>query len=55
MCNSDQIGNKGAFVKLTRNSETGKIERDITSFSHVPHPNVKPMAYAGAFGQYMAN
>ncbi|XP_076097475.1 serine/threonine-protein phosphatase 5-like isoform X2 [Mytilus galloprovincialis] len=38
----DQMGNKGAFINITGDDLTPKF----TSFEAVPHPNVKPMAYA---------
>jgi len=37
----DQMGNKGAFIHFDSN-----MKPTYTSFSAVPHPNVKPMAYA---------
>jgi serine/threonine-protein phosphatase 5 len=45
----DQIGNEGAWVTVTRTGD--KIEHKCTSFKHVPHPSIPPMAYAsGLFG-----
>lgn len=38
----DQMGNKGAFIRLDGKTLTPKY----TSFSAVPHPNVKAMQYA---------
>ncbi|CAE7827018.1 PPP5C [Symbiodinium sp. CCMP2456] len=38
----DQMGNKGAFIRLDGKTMTPKY----TSFAHVPHPNVRPMQYA---------
>ena len=38
----DQVGNKGAFVKLD-----DQLQPQFVSFPHVPHPDVRPMAYAG--------
>lgn len=38
----DQMGNKGAFIRLDGKTMTPKY----TSFSHVPHPPVKAMQYA---------
>ena len=38
----DQVGNKGAFIRFD-----SELKPHITSFEAVPHPNVKPMAYAG--------
>ncbi|KXZ53876.1 hypothetical protein GPECTOR_6g794 [Gonium pectorale] len=41
----DQMGNKGAFVRFN-----GKdMVPHFTTFSAVPHPDVKPMAYANSF------
>mmetsp|Transcript_21885 Transcript_21885/g.70470 ORF Transcript_21885/g.70470 Transcript_21885/m.70470 type:complete len:507 (+) Transcript_21885:76-1596(+) len=44
----DQMGNKGAMVKLSHDSS----EPMFVQFSAVPHPPVKPMAYSnmGMFG-----
>ncbi|XP_020088784.1 serine/threonine-protein phosphatase 5 [Ananas comosus] len=41
----DQMGNKGAFIRFT----APELKPDIVSFSAVPHPDVKPMAYASNF------
>ncbi|CAM8949837.1 unnamed protein product [Rhodiola kirilowii] len=41
----DQMGNKGAFIRF----EAPEMKPNITTFSAVPHPNVKPMAYASNF------
>lgn len=41
----DQIGNKGAFLHLREDCVP-----EFHQFDAVPHPNVKPMAYAGAMG-----
>ncbi|KAJ1282118.1 hypothetical protein BS78_03G025700 [Paspalum vaginatum] len=41
----DQMGNKGAFIRFT----APELKPDIVTFSAVPHPNVKPMAYANNF------
>ncbi|KAG6473806.1 hypothetical protein ZIOFF_067724 [Zingiber officinale] len=41
----DQMGNKGAFIRFT----APDLKPDIVSFSAVPHPDVKPMAYANNF------
>jgi len=38
----DQMGNKGAFIRLDGKTMTPRF----TQFSHVPHPNVKAMQYA---------
>lgn len=38
----DQMGNKGAFIRLDAKTLTPKF----TSFAAVPHPAVKPMQYA---------
>jgi len=37
----DQMGNKGAFITLTED-----LVPKFTTFDAVPHPDVKPMAYA---------
>ncbi|XP_077251067.1 serine/threonine-protein phosphatase 5-like [Tasmannia lanceolata] len=41
----DQMGNKGAFIRF----KAPDMKPDIVSFSAVPHPDVKPMAYASNF------
>lgn len=41
----DQMGNKGAFVKFNGSD----MIPHFTTFDAVPHPNVKPMAYATSF------
>ncbi|KAF6250888.1 phosphatase 5-like protein [Scenedesmus sp. NREL 46B-D3] len=41
----DQMGNKGAFVKFNGND----MVPHFTTFEAVPHPDVKPMAYASSF------
>uniref|UniRef100_A0A7N0TLY1 Serine/threonine-protein phosphatase 5 n=1 Tax=Kalanchoe fedtschenkoi TaxID=63787 RepID=A0A7N0TLY1_KALFE len=41
----DQMGNKGAFIRF----EAPELKPNITTFSAVPHPDVKPMAYASNF------
>ncbi|KAI8457919.1 protein phosphatase 5, partial [Phakopsora pachyrhizi] len=40
----DQVGNRGAFVRIDDRGNLG-----FTSYPHQPHPNIKPMAYAGGF------
>ncbi|KAA8525026.1 hypothetical protein F0562_011336 [Nyssa sinensis] len=41
----DQMGNKGAFIRF----EARDLKPNIVTFSAVPHPDVKPMAYANNF------
>ncbi|KAJ0740051.1 Serine/threonine-protein phosphatase 5 [Helianthus annuus] len=41
----DQMGNKGAFIRF----EAPSMEPKIVTFSAVPHPDVKPMAFASNF------
>lgn len=41
----DQMGNKGAFIRF----EAPVLKPNIVTFSAVPHPDVKPMAYANNF------
>ncbi|XP_023553747.1 serine/threonine-protein phosphatase 5 [Cucurbita pepo subsp. pepo] len=41
----DQMGNKGAFIRF----KAPDLKPDIVTFSAVPHPDVKPMAYANNF------
>lgn len=46
---SDTMGNKGAFITLK-----GKdMVPNYTTYEAVPHPNVKPMAYASALMSLM--
>ncbi|XP_065051782.1 serine/threonine-protein phosphatase 5-like [Rhopilema esculentum] len=39
----DQMGNKGAYITLDKT-----LKPKFTSFAAVPHPDVKPMAYANS-------
>lgn len=41
----DQMGNKGAFIRF----EAPDLKPNIVTFAAVPHPDVKPMAYANNF------
>ncbi|GLU06601.1 hypothetical protein SLE2022_236210 [Rubroshorea leprosula] len=41
----DQMGNKGAFIRF----EAPDLKPNIVTFFAVPHPDVKPMAYANNF------
>ncbi|XP_009603850.1 serine/threonine-protein phosphatase 5 isoform X1 [Nicotiana tomentosiformis] len=41
----DQMGNKGAFIRF----EAPDMKPNVVTFSAVPHPDVKPMAYANNF------
>lgn len=41
----DQMGNKGAFIRF----EAPYMKPNVVTFSAVPHPDVKPMAYANNF------
>ncbi|CAJ0864308.1 10355_t:CDS:2 [Entrophospora sp. SA101] len=41
----DTMGNKGAFIVITPD-----LELNYKTFTAVPHPNVKPMAYARQLG-----
>ncbi|KAK4487640.1 hypothetical protein RD792_005709 [Penstemon davidsonii] len=41
----DQMGNKGAFIRF----EAPDMKPNIVTFSSVPHPDIKPMAYANNF------
>ncbi|XP_047335066.1 serine/threonine-protein phosphatase 5-like [Impatiens glandulifera] len=43
----DQMGNKGAFIRF----EAPELKPNIATFTAVPHPDVKPMAYANNFLQ----
>eukprot|EP00192_Tetraselmis_astigmatica_P004304 CAMPEP_0117655318 /NCGR_PEP_ID=MMETSP0804-20121206/4216_1 /TAXON_ID=1074897 /ORGANISM="Tetraselmis astigmatica, Strain CCMP880" /LENGTH=493 /DNA_ID=CAMNT_0005461663 /DNA_START=74 /DNA_END=1555 /DNA_ORIENTATION=- len=45
----DQMGNKGAFVKFQGND----MAPQFTTFSAVTHPEVRPMAYANSFLNFM--
>eukprot|EP00903_Cladosiphon_okamuranus_P017863 g16439.t1 len=44
----DQMGNKGAFIRFGSD-----LEPQFTTFEASPHPAIRPMAYAGAFGNVM--
>ncbi|KAK2167212.1 hypothetical protein LSH36_31g05027 [Paralvinella palmiformis] len=46
----DTMGNKGAFITL----KGGDLKPKFTSYSAVPHPNVKPMAYANSLLSLLA-
>ncbi|KAK4788901.1 hypothetical protein SAY86_020220 [Trapa natans] len=41
----DQMGNKGAFIQF----KAPDMKPNIVTFSAVPHPDIKPMAYANNF------
>ncbi|CAH9091111.1 unnamed protein product [Cuscuta epithymum] len=43
----DQLGNKGAFIRFL----APDLNPNIVTFAAVPHPNVRPMAYADSFFQ----
>ncbi|XP_049812956.1 serine/threonine-protein phosphatase 5 [Schistocerca nitens] len=45
----DSMGNKGAFITLNGRDMKPKF----TSYEAVPHPNLKPMAYANALMRYI--
>lgn len=45
----DTMGNQGAFITLTGNDMKPKF----TSYEAVPHPNVRPMAYAHSLMKFM--
>ncbi|KAM7299415.1 serine/threonine-protein phosphatase 5 [Ixodes scapularis] len=40
----DTMGNKGAFITMTGSNLSPKF----TTYEAVPHPNIKPMAYASS-------
>ena len=42
----DTMGNKGAFIHFEKEDLSPKF----TQFEAVPHPNVRPMAYAAGMG-----
>lgn len=42
----DITGNKGAFIVLKGSHEPGGMKPKFTSFKEVPHPSVRPMAFA---------
>ncbi|KAJ8674519.1 hypothetical protein QAD02_005781 [Eretmocerus hayati] len=46
----DTMGNQGAFITLNGKDMTPKF----TSYEAVPHPNVRPMAYANALLKFMS-
>lgn len=43
----DQMGNKGAFIRFEQDCKP-----QFTTFAHVPHPNVRPMQFAGFGGGF---
>ena len=45
----DTMGNQGAFINLYGKPSKGLTEPKFTSYESVPHPNVRPMAYANSF------
>jgi serine/threonine-protein phosphatase 5 len=45
----DQMGNKGAFIRFAED-----LQPKFTTFEAVPHPDIKPMQYAGAFNSFFS-
>ncbi len=47
----DTMGNKGAFINIwgTDDATKGLTEPKLVSYEAVPHPNVRPMAYANSW------
>jgi serine/threonine-protein phosphatase 5 len=47
----DTMGNKGAFINLWGTSDPNQplTKPKFITYESVPHPNVKPMAYANSF------
>ncbi|GAQ87925.1 protein phosphatase 5 [Klebsormidium nitens] len=45
----DQMGNKGAFIRFKSD-----MKPKYTKYSAVPHPNVRPMAYANNFLNFLS-
>jgi len=43
----DSMGNKGAFINLI-GSSSSEMAPEFVTYQAVPHPNVKPMAYANS-------
>jgi len=44
----DQMGNQGALINITKHNLSPKFK----TFSAVPHPDIKPMAYANMNGMF---
>ncbi|CAI5465157.1 unnamed protein product [Closterium sp. Yama58-4] len=44
----DQMGNKGAFIRF----QAPDLKPTFTTYTAVPHPNVRPMAYASNFSSF---
>mmetsp|Transcript_7018 Transcript_7018/g.14064 ORF Transcript_7018/g.14064 Transcript_7018/m.14064 type:complete len:493 (-) Transcript_7018:489-1967(-) len=44
----DQMGNKGALIRFRKNN----MKPDPITFEAVPHPDLKPMAYASNLGMF---
>jgi serine/threonine-protein phosphatase 5 len=47
----DSLGNKGAFI--TFRADDPDLKPNFTTFKHVDHPKVPPMAYAGMMSSMM--
>ena len=45
----DSIGNKGAFINLWGTDDKGLTPPKFVTYEAVPHPQVRPMAYANPF------
>lgn len=46
----DTMGNKGAYIHFFRDNENSILQPFYTQFEAVPHPDIKPMAYAAGMG-----
>ncbi|CAI5978303.1 unnamed protein product [Closterium sp. NIES-65] len=44
----DQMGNKGSFIRF----QAPDLKPNFTTYTAVPHPNVRPMAYASNFSSF---
>ncbi|KAL7060259.1 hypothetical protein AAHC03_09312 [Spirometra sp. Aus1] len=44
----DTMRNRGAFIVFRGSKKPGEMKPEFTSFKEVPHPQVRPMAYANS-------
>ncbi|VDN11531.1 unnamed protein product [Dibothriocephalus latus] len=44
----DTMHNRGAFIVFRGSKKPGEMKPEFTSFKEVPHPQVRPMAYANS-------
>ncbi|VDD75518.1 unnamed protein product [Mesocestoides corti] len=49
----DTMQNRGAFITLRGSHKPGAMKPNFTSFKEVPHPKVRPMAYANSLLSFL--